>query len=94
MSHSVSEPRTRTPLEALPPGRGYLGRPSAEGSAMRWAALAGMTTIALGLWVRLRRMQAERDQLRLDRKWCLEVIEGGLEMLIEDEPLDVPAVLI
>ena len=32
---------------------------------MRWAALAGMTTFALGLWVRLRRMQAERDQLRL-----------------------------
>jgi hypothetical protein len=39
-------------------------------------------------------MQAERDQLRLDRKWCLEVIEGGLEMLMEGEPLDVPAVLI
>ena len=94
MSRSVSEPRTRTPLEALPLGRGTRGVHQPKGAAMRWAALAGMTTFALGLWVRLRRMQAERDQLRLDRKWCLEVIEGGLEMLMEGEPLDVPAVLI
>jgi hypothetical protein len=61
---------------------------------MRWTVLAGMSATALGLWIKLRRTQAERDQLLLERKWCLEVIEGGLEMLAENESLEVPVVLL